>query len=247
MRIDIKIQQPDAQSAQEGLALGRRIGPMAFLNASSTRTATLVHCAGSSAMQRGHIFNAVLAAGFFLYSSAAILAQEKNDPVSTAQAVEPEVNCSMVLVVDFAGLFRKSRWGRRVNEEVSTLTEKTEKESSASRAYLEKEEEFLTENRRKLAPDEFRRRAEAFDFRFAKAKEEAEKAEKKKRDLIDTELNNFKQAVKPIMETVMIEHGSCVIVPIGMVIVSEAVLDVTNEVADRANAMLSDGSVLEEP
>ena len=81
---------------------------------------------------------------------------------SAAVSPQPDLQ-SAVLTIDQDALYAGSRWGQRMRATLEARSRAVQAENDRIAAALEAEDDALTALRPTLDPDEFRRRADAFD------------------------------------------------------------------------------------
>ncbi|MDO5657066.1 MAG: OmpH family outer membrane protein [Paracoccus sp. (in: a-proteobacteria)] len=166
-------------------------------------------------------------------------------PLSRPQALGLELTGpaqAQVLAIDPDRLFAASAWGRRAQ----TLLEAQAAEIAAENERLERQftadEQALTAARDSLAPDEFRRRAEAFDVSAQSVRRERAEALRGLSERADAERAAFLDAAVPVIAQVMEEHGASVLLDRRTIFLADERIDITGELMGRIDAQLGDGA-----
>lgn len=158
-----------------------------------------------------------------------------------AQAAENQGIISPVLTIDPERLYRESAFGKRIIAEVEARGAELNAENRQIEAELEAEERELTEMRATLEPEVFRERADAFD---QKVQDTRAAQTAKGRDIandLDVARESFLSAARPVLEQLMRDAGAAVILERGLVFVSVAAIDVTDEAIAQIDERLGDG------
>ncbi|MFW2544471.1 OmpH family outer membrane protein [Primorskyibacter sp. 2E107] len=154
---------------------------------------------------------------------------------------------SPILVIELERVFTESAFGKRAVEEIENEGVALAAENRRIETELTEEEQRLTEQRRTLAPEDFRALADAFDKKVqrlrseqdAKARAISARPEEVRRQMI--------QIVQPILRQIMQDSRAAVILERRAVIVAVSDVDVTDLVIERMDAQIGDGSTQVEP
>ncbi|MFM2355462.1 MAG: hypothetical protein RLZZ528_1198 [Pseudomonadota bacterium] len=154
---------------------------------------------------------------------------------------------SAVLTLDQKRLFAESLWGKRVSASVTEDSRALQAENRTIEAALAAEEESLTARRASLDPAVFRQEADAFDEKVTgiRAAQEAKSREIAGRH--ENEEQAFLDAALPVIGEVLRARGAVVVIDRAMVFVSANSIDVTDELIQRIDATLGDGTAAPVP
>lgn len=146
-----------------------------------------------------------------------------------------------VLTLDQEALYLNSKWGQRVQADL----ERQGREIAAENDRLEKqfsdEERELTQLRATLPPDEFRKRADAFDTRVVEVRRERANAARELQARANEERNAFFRAALPVLAAVMRERGAVAVLDRHSVFVAADSIDVTEALIQRLDAVVGVG------
>lgn len=151
------------------------------------------------------------------------------------------VPLSGVLTLRSDVMFNQSAFGRRVAQEIDAEGAVLTAENRRIEAELRAEEQELTERRKSMAPDDFRRLADAFDQKVqdirrvqdAKLEDINRIGEEARREFLTVSL--------PILQEIMREAGAGAILEKSSVLLSADSADVTQLAVQRVDAILGDG------
>lgn len=168
-----------------------------------------------------------------------------------AQAVTPSPAPSAadslrqaVLTVDQEAMYRQSRWGQRAQADLAARSLQVANDNDTAFAALVADEDALTAARPTLAPEEFRRRAAAFDERVTAVRQEREAARTALQAAAERDRALFFQAAAPVMGRVMAAHSALVVLDQHTVLISDQRIDATAEIIAALDAELGDGSAI---
>lgn len=170
----------------------------------------------------------ILALGLALALPAAGLAQE----------ARPRLQ-SLIVTLDQERLFEGSAYGQSLLAEIDEQAAALAAENRRIEAELIAEEKQLTEDRPKMAPEEFREKAAAFDEKVVgiRAAQDA-----KARDVVrarEEVQQQFFKEVLPILTEVVRERGALVVLESRSVVLSAGQIDVTAEAIARIDAQMA--------
>jgi Skp family chaperone for outer membrane proteins len=109
-------------------------------------------------------------------------------------------------------------------------------ESRALDASFEQEESRLTEERPKLAPEEFRKLSDAFDARVVKARRDQDERANALADRFDQRRRQFYAQVAPILVMLMDRYGAKAIFDENSVLLADQSLNITQAVIAEIDA-----------
>ena len=146
-----------------------------------------------------------------------------------------------VITLDQEALFLNSKWGQRVQADL----ERRGREIAAENDRLEKqfsdEERELTQLRATLPPDEFRKRADAFDTRVVEVRRERANAARDLQTRANEERGAFFRAALPVLAAMMRERGAVAVLDRNSVFVAAESIDVTGALIERLDADIGAG------
>ena len=148
---------------------------------------------------------------------------------------------SPVLTINEGALYAGSAWGRRVQADLERLSRELAAENDRIYDELAAQEDELTALRATLPPDEFRKRADAFDAHAQAVRAERQAVVRNLNDMADAERQNFFAVSVPIFADVMGERGAMVILDQRMVFISADAVDVTETLIERIDAEIGAG------
>ena len=165
------------------------------------------------------------------------------NPAPTPQATATELR-QAVLTVDQDAMFRRSAWGQRAAAELAAESRKVAADNDSAFAALVAAEDELTAARPTLAPEEFRRRAAAFDARVTEVRRERDAARGALNALNERERSLFFQSAAPVMGRVMYARGALVVLDQRTLLISDQSIDATAAIIEALDAELGDGSAI---
>lgn len=153
---------------------------------------------------------------------------------------------STILTIQPERLFSNSAFGRRVALEIEAEGAVLTAENRRIEAVLRAEEQTLAERRNSMDPAAFRALADSFD---EKVQETRLLQEQKLRDINavgETARRDFFTASLPVLQQLMGETGASAILDQSSVFLSSDAADVTDLAISRIDAVLGDGTQLDE-
>ncbi|MDE3029463.1 MAG: OmpH family outer membrane protein [Paracoccaceae bacterium] len=164
-------------------------------------------------------------------------------PAAGASAVLP----SSVLTIDQDRLFANTKYGKRLERDYEAAAAALATENRGIEAELSTEERALTDKRATLAPDDFRKLADAFDtkvegIRKAQAAKNTELLRQR-----DEARQKFFEEVLPVLGGLMRENGAVAILNAQAVFLSFKGIDITDRAIARIDASLGEGSPASNP
>ncbi len=164
--------------------------------------------------------------------------------LSAAQGTETKMS-SPVLTLDFEKLFEQTTWGKRIRAELAQDSRALSNENNQIADSLVEEEKALTERRPTLAPEEFRKLADAFDERATSIRNAQKAKAQALSQKFDDDRQAFFTAAAPLLDQVLAKHNAAVVLDRRVIIRSLAQTDITNDLVALMDAQLGDGSKVE--
>ena len=147
-----------------------------------------------------------------------------------------------VVTLDQERLFDGSRYGKALQRGLEAEAASLAAENRRIEAELEAEELELTARRPGLAPDEFRKLADAFDSK-AEGTRRAQEAKLHALNRRGTELRQtFLDRARPILGQLMLDRGAVAVIAKNAVLLAIDSIDLTDAAIARLDAVLGDGS-----
>ena len=144
-----------------------------------------------------------------------------------------------ILTVDQERLYSGSKFGQKILSEIDTQLRALQTENRTIESDLEAEEKRLTDQRTKMAPEDFRKLATDFD---SKVKQIRAARDAKERDIglqRDLAQKKFFNAAVPILAEIMRERGASAIIDRKAVLLSFERIDITEIAIARIDAQLA--------
>ena len=182
---------------------------------------------------------AMAALAMTLTGAAPALAEDQGQQV--LGAAERGEFQTPVLTINSDRLFSESAYGQRVRQDVSVLVGELEAENRRVEADLEAEELQLTQQRATLAPEDFRKLADAFDEKVQKIRTEQDAKLRALDEQQSREREGFLAAAAPVLEQLMREAGAVVILERRQVWVSITAIEITDEAISLLDEKLGTG------
>lgn len=152
---------------------------------------------------------------------------------------------SPVLTIDPDRLFTGSKFGQRVEREYEDAARQLASENRSIESQLTAEERDLTDRRPKLAPEEFRKQADAFDAKVEgiRASQAAKTGDLDRRR--EAERQRFLQSALPILGDLVRETGAVAILNTQAIFLAFRSIDITDRAIQRIDEKIGDGAQLE--
>lgn len=144
-----------------------------------------------------------------------------------------------ILTLDQDRLFLESDFGKAVIARERADTQALEQENRRIEAELVAEEQELTTLRATLTPEEFSARAEAFDAKVERIREEQDGKARRLTERRDQDRKAFLEVAVPVLGALLGDRGATVILDKNLVILSLSAVDVTDDAIARVNAALA--------
>ncbi len=164
-----------------------------------------------------------------------------------AQSEEAKPPSSAILTIDQERMFSGSAWGKRATERVTADSAKLASENRALEAQLVAEEKDLTDARPTMAPDAFRKAADAFDARVVEMRRTQDAKGRAIARITDAERQRFYKAALPVMGEVLRRRGAVVVLDSRAIFVSAESIDVTDEMIAAIDEALGAGEDAPDP
>ena len=166
-------------------------------------------------------------------------------PAAAPDAAAPIT--SPVLTLDPERLFAGSLYGKRVAGEIEDRARALGAENRKIEADLSAEERQLTDERAKMAPDAFRKLADAFDAKVEGIRAAQDAKNRDLDTLREDERQRFLEAALPILGQLVRDSGAVAILNQQAIFLSFRGIDVTDRAIARIDAAIGDGHQLEPP
>ncbi|PJE28539.1 outer membrane chaperone Skp [Pseudooceanicola marinus] len=155
-----------------------------------------------------------------------------------AQGQAPQQLRSPVLVIDSERLFSESDYAQQLAEELEARAAEIAAENRRIEAELAEEERTLTERRAEMDPQAFRELADAFDEKVIRIRRERDLEAQGLGEDSEAVRREFLVSVEPVLDRLMQEAGTAVILERRTVFVTREAVDVTDEAIRRIDAAL---------
>lgn len=152
------------------------------------------------------------------------------------QAATEAAPQSDILTVDTDFIFTNSLYGAKIEQDFSAAAQVLIAENTEIEAMLTAEEKTLTDERATLGSEEFRSRAQAFDARVQKLRQEQREKETEVQSIRTNGRQTFQEVLTPILTQIARERGASVMFERQTVFLSAESIDVTLEALDMVNA-----------
>lgn len=147
-----------------------------------------------------------------------------------------------ILVIDFEKVFSESAFGRRVNAEIEQSGRAIATDNRRIEAELTEEERQLTDLRPTLAPDDFRKLADAFDEKVQRLRDEQDAKARTLGASTEEARRRFLTVAQPVLEGLLREAGAALILERRTVLVAADAIDITDRAISRIDAQIGDGA-----
>ncbi|WP_323770254.1 OmpH family outer membrane protein [Antarctobacter sp.] len=154
----------------------------------------------------------------------------------------PAVPKTPILVIEFERVFSESAFGIRVNSEIEQAGRAIATENRRIEAELTEEERGLTDLRPTLAPEEFRKLADAFDEKVQRLRDEQDAKARALGARTDEARRRFLTVAQPVLEGLLREAGAALILERRTVLVAADAIDITDRTIARIDQQIGDGA-----
>ncbi|WP_102223163.1 OmpH family outer membrane protein [Acidimangrovimonas sediminis] len=180
----------------------------------------------------------VLTAGAATPAAAQVANYSMGQPVDGDNAA-PQ---TPVLTLDQDRMFSQSDFGKRVARSVQDAQAQLLAENRRMEAGLSAEEKTLTEERKTMAPDKFRKLADDFDTKVQKIRHDQDAKNRIIQAWRTAERQRFYEAALPVLGRLVRDSGAVAILNSQAVFLSFKTIDVTDRAIERLNESLGDGA-----
>lgn len=147
-----------------------------------------------------------------------------------------------ILLVDRERLFRDSAYGQRLAQVIEQERQRQQAETRRIEEELTAEELALTQERDSLSPEAFRARADAFDAKVQKLRQDRDTAEQQLLDQIDRTKTLFLQQARPVLAQILREMGAQLILDRRVALLASSEIDITDMAIARIDAQFAAGA-----
>jgi Skp family chaperone for outer membrane proteins len=141
-------------------------------------------------------------------------------------------------------LFSESLAGKKILDDARDKSTEIAAENRKIEAELEQEERDLTEKRKSLPADEFRKLADAFDKKVVSIRREQNAKATELSQQLDASRRAFSDRVRPVLQKLMQEKGIIFILDEKAIALAAGSGDITDEALRRVDAQI--GATLED-
>lgn len=142
---------------------------------------------------------------------------------------------SGVATLDRERLFQESNFGKSLLADIDNRSRILATENRSIEESLENEERALTELRKQITPEEFRKQAIDFDVKVKQTRAEQEAKLTQIRSDLERARSEFLTQVDPVLQKLMAEQGIAVIVDKNAVLYAITDIDITDDAILRVN------------
>lgn len=165
--------------------------------------------------------------------------------LSLGQEMQIGAPQSGILTIQPDRLFSESAFGQRVTRELEAEGAVLTAENRRIEAELRAEEQDLTQRRPAMEPEAFRALADAFDKKVQETRRTQDQKLREITQMGETARREFFVASLPILQGIMRDSGAGAILDNSSVFLSSEAADVTDLAITRIDAVLGDGSDLD--
>ncbi|TXH83743.1 MAG: OmpH family outer membrane protein [Rhizobium sp.] len=155
--------------------------------------------------------------------------------LALATQVQAQETPAPLLILDQDRFFLESEFGRAVIERERQAAAALEQENKRIEAGLVAEEQALTDLRKTLPAEEFSARAQDFDQKVERIRDEQDAKSRQLTEARDRDRREFLQAALPVLGDLLGQKQAAAILDKNMIIVSLAAIDVTDEAIAAVN------------
>lgn len=160
-------------------------------------------------------------------------------PVQAQEAAPLPQN--LILTIEPERLFAESAFGKRIASRIDEAGAALAAENRQIEAELTAEEKALTEKRADMEPSAFSALADAFDDKVQTIRREQDTKARALSLENDRAQVDFLNAIRPVLEELMLEAGSSVILERSSVFLSLNTTDITEIAIGRIDAAIGEG------
>lgn len=152
-----------------------------------------------------------------------------------------------ILVIDLDRAYNSSKYGQSIRKNFEIENRSFNKENDTILKLLKAEEIKLTEDRKKLSPEDFAKAADVFDKKAVAIR--ARRLEQIA--LVNERFKGLKpiffKKIQPIIKDIMREYNASIILEKNSVVWSLASIDVTNKIVERVDEAFQSATIGQEP
>lgn len=152
-----------------------------------------------------------------------------------SRAVEP----TTVAVVDVQKLLKDSKAGVNIQQQLETHKTKFLAEIAQQEQKLRDDEKALSEQRSALAPEEFAKKAKAFESELTESRRLAQERKKALEDAASKSMGTLRDEILKIVQQISDERGYSLVINRQNVIISSKGMDITDETLARLDKAIS--------
>ncbi len=149
---------------------------------------------------------------------------------------------SPIVTIDSELIFGSTAVGQSIATNLEARVSDLASENARIASELEKEELELTELRKTLPTDEFRRLAQIFDSKVQRIRREQDNKQRDLQLLRDEERQSFIDAIAPLLSDIARDRGALVVMERRNVLLSADSIDITREVILRIDEVLNNST-----
>ncbi len=153
-----------------------------------------------------------------------------------------EERVSGVLTIDISRIARETEYGQRVFKDFENAQNDLIENNTIIQNNLEAEEQSLVELRKTLDADEFRKIAVEFDERANSIRKERAELENALFEKRDENISDLLKLSVPFLQEIMLSYKATVIVDRRNIVLSNPMIDITEEAIELINDNLGDGT-----
>ena len=142
---------------------------------------------------------------------------------------------SLIFTVDMTKLLKLTDPGRKIISENNNSRKRLQKENDTLESKLLFEEKTLSNLRKTLAVEEFRKRAIAFDEKVIAIRKEQARKEKILNDEIRKQEAIFFKAIYPLLYEILTDRGGVILLDQTKVVLWDSSVDITTHAIDMIN------------
>ncbi len=152
-----------------------------------------------------------------------------------------QIEGPQVVILNQERLFRDSRFGQRVQEELEAESAALSRENREIESELLQEERELTDQRATMTAEEFQPLADDFDERVEEIRDTQSERVRELNQLADLAEERFLQLITPILRDLLEERGASAVVDARVVLYAVDGANITDVALERIDAVLGDG------
>ena len=150
-------------------------------------------------------------------------------------------NHSTIFTVDMGKILKFSKFGKHILSENNRSRYALQRENDILEDELLVEEKLLSELRKTLPADEFRKKAIDFDEKVSKIRSDQARKEENLNIEIRREEAEFLKSIYPLLFQIVSEKGGMILLDQRNVVLSDSSVDVTSDAIELINRVMGDG------